>query len=159
MYIRFNSKHTTWNSGINITSGNLHKQISDQDMNTIIDASVNPTIFPFNGNRPDVIDVCILKDITDKCESTEIQETSSEQNPVLLELRTRHIIENTENLVREVKHLTGVIQRVLRETKTKEENLQKDKIRGKMEEVIDEKLRARRQPQRTLHPEDEEMVN
>ncbi|GJQ68594.1 hypothetical protein Trydic_g8760, partial [Trypoxylus dichotomus] len=77
-------KHPTWNSRVTNASGKCLRRFAD-DFNLEVDASIEPTIYPHNG-QPDVLDIVVMKNVNHFHQLTVLNELSSDHNPVLLQL-------------------------------------------------------------------------
>ncbi|GJQ66382.1 hypothetical protein Trydic_g8491 [Trypoxylus dichotomus] len=66
------------------TSGKCLRRFAD-DFNLVVDASIEPTIYPHNG-QPNVLDIVVMKNVNHFHQLTVLNELSSDHNPVLLQL-------------------------------------------------------------------------
>lgn len=175
-----NSKHPTWNSRTTTRNGRRLHDYAENHRDIIIDGPVDPTHYPGNGYRPDVLDIAILKDVTFQHQLTSLPELDSDHNPVLLhlgQLRNDHtetinsvswpaftdhlqdsmgridLIHTTEDLEDAVGRLTSRIQSSIRfATNTKPAPDRRDRLPDHIKDLIRTKNRARRLAQRTMNP-------
>lgn len=89
----FNSKCTRWNSNTTNSKGSKLSEYTLKNNITVIRPN-EPTIFPFSGGRPDVIDIALLHKINNYIEIKAIVVLSSDHNPISLELVDEDIIAN-----------------------------------------------------------------
>lgn len=177
-----NAKHTNWNSKTNNTKGLLLKQIA-QDENLLVIAPDEPTHVHLVSNTTDVLDVAILKDVTQHWTIDTKIDLSSDHFPVILELEEptpfhletikftnwddyRNSIpplagplttnEDIETAVQELQDtiLTNLDQNT--QTTTRNEHRQ---LPRHIRNLLKDKNRAKKTYVRTLHPQDKTELN
>ncbi|GJQ80516.1 hypothetical protein Trydic_g12407 [Trypoxylus dichotomus] len=175
-----NAKHPTWNSKVTNASGKCLRRFAD-DFNLVVDATPEPTIYPHNG-QPDVLDIVVMRNVTQFHQLTVLNELSSDHNPVILQLGqsvpededtpTRHTvswpaftnhltnnmgpimpIEDVGQLEASVQAVTErVLESIQYATNTIPIRDHRAFIPREIRDLIREKNRLRRQWQRTLDP-------
>lgn len=82
-----NAKHNSWNSLTQNSAGiALHQHSHHKDY--LVAAPVSPTHYPDNhAHRPDVLDIAILNHLSVPFQISNINNLSSDHNPILLELQ------------------------------------------------------------------------
>lgn len=79
------AKHEHWNSKQSNARGRLLFEIAS-DRNVTIFGPLEPTSFPDNGNRPDVLDITLLHNIHNLNHIRTINDLFLDHDPVVLEL-------------------------------------------------------------------------
>lgn len=80
-----NAKHADWNARQTTRAGiQLQRLARDHQFN--VWGPEEPTHFPKNGDRPDVLDIALTKRITGFVTTTSINRMSSDHNPVIVEV-------------------------------------------------------------------------
>lgn len=78
-----NAKHRAWNSRIENLNGNILNRYS-QTRNVFVKGPTDPTHFPIQGHRPDVLDIILTSRVNANVELTTLSELDSDHNPVLV---------------------------------------------------------------------------
>ena len=83
-----NSKHPNWNSRVTNTNGKILNSYIELNTNCIAAGPFTPT--HFSHNRPDILDIAVLKDCPLTFSLDTLNDLSSDHNPVLMNLGHDH---------------------------------------------------------------------
>ncbi|GLV46515.1 hypothetical protein CBL_20844 [Carabus blaptoides fortunei] len=145
------------------------------------------THYPYNGKKPDILDIAILQNVVYPFTMTVTSELNSDHEPVQMDFYTneptstmtttktswpnytdliqhsftiRTNIHTPENLEEEVEKFTNILQSALNKSQySVNHSPQRTPITDTIKTLIKSKNRARRKWQRTLNPEDKRAAN
>lgn len=177
-----NAKHTVWNSKTTNTRGRKLIELIEEKDAAIIGPDEDTHISMAN-DTTDVLDVAIMKNISQKWDMEVLNELSSDHLPVIINLHlTYHELDNTitktnwnkfkslvkiekkevnnaEEIEDEVERLEKVIVEAKNQTTIKQQRPKINPLPQEIRELIRKKNRAIKNYKRTLHPADKRILN
>lgn len=181
-----NSKHPNWNSRVGSNNGRILKLYVDKQNLQVIGPD-KYTHYPYNGNRPDILDIAILQIVVHSVTMTVTTGLNSDHEPVLMNIHNNQPttpttttktswhnntdliqesisiltgIENAETLEEEVEIFTNTIQTAKTKSQyTVNYSSQRTPITENIKTLIKSKNKAHCKWQKTLNPEDKRAAN
>lgn len=176
-----NAKHKSWGCNHNNTSGIALLRYT-QGNNVLLHTPSDPTHYGEKG-RPDILDICLSKNVLQKIEIESLPELSSDHNPIITELNFKttkipteikkinwtkfhfYLRNNTavikqlntmQEIDREIETMTKEIQAAIEQATKRTQKTQefRQSIPQQLKLLIQEKRKAKKKWQRTLDPQD-----
>lgn len=177
-----NAKHTEWGCRATNKQGRQLRKITDDNQLTII-APDEPTHTHPKTQTTDILDIAILKEVPWNYEISTIPDLSSDHCPVILEIEVEGTRTESQKKITDWTQLKKVMEtKTIKiesktEIETAVEDLQrrihkaiekatrtiqikkKNQVPSHVKRLLDEKRRAKKQYQRTFHPQDKAKLN